>query len=341
MTGPLCADDFHRRLTTLIPAAGSSFALAVSGGPDSMALASLCSTWSLTGGGAAEIPVLVVDHGLRPESARESQTVVSRLSALPGLDPHLLKLNLDRPASGVMEKARAGRYALMAQYCKEHGIGYLILAHHLDDQAETVLMRLAKGSGLDGLCGMRAIQRYDERLTLVRPFLDVPKARLVATCDSLKLSYVLDPSNRNEAYMRPRLRSLLRDLEAEGLSASRLGVTARRLGRARAALEDISDRTFAQSLRFTDAAQVRLDCAVLAAWPEEIRLRVILKGLSELEPGFSSPDIRMDKLERLVDALFSEPGFRRRSLGGFLFSCNRGFIVLKREERAPASSPEL
>lgn len=331
MAEPLCVEDFNRRLTTLVLAAESSFALAVSGGPDSMAMASLCSSWSQFFRKTARIPVLVVDHGLRVESGREARNVLSCLAALPGLEPCLLTLDLDRPTSGVMEKARAGRYEAIARHCAAHGIPYLMLAHHLDDQAETVLMRLAKGSGLDGLCGMRAVQKYDERLTLVRPFLDVPKDRLVATCESLGVSYVTDPSNSQEAYLRPRLRRVSGLLAREGLSAARLGVTAGRLARARAALDQIADRVFVQAVRATDSVFIRLDRRLLLDWPEEIRLRVVLRALSRLSPGFCASDIRIESLEKIVEGLFSEQAFRRQTLGGFLFSRKGVDIVLERE----------
>jgi tRNA(Ile)-lysidine synthase len=327
----LSLDDFSARLNRLGLAGGASFALAVSGGPDSMALAALGALWARTNG-HSELSVLVVDHGLRPESSREAEDVIERLRALGGLSPHLLRLDLGAPRTAVMEKARAGRYVLLARHCAERNIPFLLLAHHLDDQAETVLMRLAKGSGLDGLCAMRAVQRYDGRLSLLRPFLDVPKAALLETCAAFGVSYVLDPSNRNETYLRPRLRDLMCGLEREGLTSARLGVVAGRLARAREALEEMARTALSKTLRPSPETLVCLDRDELLQWPAEIRLRVIVQGLARLEPDFSPARIRLERLEAIVEGLFSDGPFARRTLGGFLFSRRGGCVVVEREE---------
>lgn len=330
MDESLPADFFSRRLNLLGLAADSRLALAVSGGPDSMALAVLAAMWARSNRRFA-LPAFIVDHGLRPESGREAETVAARLAALDPLRPDILRLDLGAPRSGVMEKAREGRYACLANACAAQDISCLFLAHHRDDQAETFLMRLAKGSGLDGLCAMRSVQPYDARLSLVRPFLDVSKAALVATCAAFGVSYVTDPSNENETWLRPRLRRAVRGLEKEGLSSARLAVTAARLGRARAALESVAARVFGQTRLSSGNREIRLDLAELLLWPEEIRLRVILCALSALDPEFLSRDIRLERLEKIVDLLFSDEAFRRRSLGGFLFSRRDKTIILETE----------
>lgn len=330
MDGPLSVDFFSRRLSLLGLAADSRLALAVSGGPDSMALALLAAGW-VRSIGRSDVPALIVDHGLRPDSAQEAEMVAARLESIAGLCPEILRLSLAPLQTGVMEKAREGRYACLAARCSEEGISFLLLAHHQDDQAETLLMRLAKGSGLDGLCGMRAVQTYDSCLTLIRPFLDVSKRALVATCEAFEVPYVSDPSNENDAYLRPRLRKSMQVLEKEGLSSSRLAVTAARLGRARAALETISARAFEETRLPDGSGSVRLDAEALRQWPEEIRLRVILRALSVLDPDFVSSNIRLEKLENLVDLLFLDEPPPRRSLGRFLFSRRSGNIILERE----------
>lgn len=340
MDEPLPSDFFSRRLSLLGLAADLPLALAVSGGPDSMAMAALVSAWAQSVQ-RSDIPVLIVDHGLRPESAQEARTVAARVAAMSGLDPEILSLDLGHPRTGVMEKARAGRYARLAAYCADHGISHLFLAHHRDDQAETFLMRLAKGSGLDGLCGMRAVQPYDTRLALVRPFLEAPKSALVATCEAFEVSYVCDPSNENERYLRPRLRKSIQVLEKEGLSSARLSVTAARLARARAALETISARVFEETLLPQESEDMlSLDREALRLWPEEIRLRVILCALKCLDPDFVSPAMRLERLEKIVDLLFLDEGLRRRSLGGFLFSRRGEKIILEREKKNPRSTQD-
>ena len=219
---PLSAEEFSgivkaEPFASVLYGAACPVTIAVSGGPDSMALAALVSEWGENEGrGAAH--AVVVDHGLRPESSQEARLVMARLSAISGLLPSLLCWNGDKPVTGIMEKARAARYKLLTEYCKNQGIRGLFLAHHQDDQAETFLIRLAKGSGLDGLAGMSPV-REDGDVALLRPFLGIPKGRLIATCRARGISFVEDPSNANPAYLRPRLRAAREILEKEGLES--------------------------------------------------------------------------------------------------------------------------
>jgi len=289
----------------------SRIAVAVSGGPDSLAL------WSvLSEGFDGELHALHVDHGLRDESADEA-------AALVEIIPDVKILKWDAPSQGsvksrLQEEARRARYGLMAAYCAEHGIEHLFLAHHRDDQAETVLFRFAKGSGLDGLGGMRAVQPYDEGLTQLRPFLDVPKADLVAYCEEKGLDYFSDPSNENDDFARVRLRQSRAILEEEGLSAKRLAVSAKRFQRARDALDAMTERAFEESVRDSDTTRVELDKETLLAYPEEIVLRVILRVLSEigLEKDYAP---RLERVEDLVADLIRSDAFRKRTLGGVVF----------------------
>lgn len=308
-------------------------ALAVSGGPDSMALAALVSGWVLEAG---RVPahVLIVDHGLRSESADEARRVKGWLEALPGLSVQILRWTGDKPSAAIMEKARAARYRLLDEYCEEKGISTLFLAHHRDDQAETFLIRLAKGSGLDGLSGMTAA-RGGGAVMLLRPFLGVPKARLVATCRARGVPFVEDPSNANPVWLRPRLRASREILEREGLDSKRLAQTAARLARAREALDFYARQAHDAALRSREAGSARLDYATLLACPEEARLRVLLMALSDLSPGFSSVSIRMERFEALVHDLFASGAFRRRTLGGFVFShrARAGEILIECEKK--------
>src|SRR5690606_21458404 len=128
------------------------------------------------------IHALTVDHGLRAESAQEAKAVAAWVKDWPRIRHSVLNISALRGQSRRMEQAREKRYEVMARYCADKKIGHLFLAHHLDDQAETFLFRLAKGSGLDGLAAMKPRQRYDDNLVLLRPLLDTPKAALIKIC---------------------------------------------------------------------------------------------------------------------------------------------------------------
>lgn len=213
----------------------SHIAIGVSGGPDSMALAYLFSRWTEEQNGP-HIHVLSVDHGLRPEAVAEVEHVRQMSESWPKTAHYILKWEGEKPAQRVQESARAARYDLMAAHCKSHDIGALALAHHRDDQAETVLFRLAKGSGLDGLAGMRQVQKRGG-LDLFRPLLDVSKEDILALCAVENIAYIEDPSNEKKRYARVRLRQSREVLEREGISSKRLAMTAKRMDRARCALD--------------------------------------------------------------------------------------------------------
>jgi tRNA(Ile)-lysidine synthase len=194
-------DSFIKRLGPFERA--PALAAAVSGGADSMALALLADEWARARGGT--VTALIVDHGLRPESGREAATVVRWLKTR-GVPSVVLRWEGEKPVSGVQEAARAVRYRLLTRWCREAGTLHLLLAHHRDDQIETTVLRAARGSGPDGLAGMSAIAEQAD-CRILRPLLAVPGARLRATLRALRQDWIEDPSNRNPAFARVRVRA--------------------------------------------------------------------------------------------------------------------------------------
>ncbi len=178
-------------------------AVAVSGGRDSLALALLAQEWAERRGG--RIVGLIVDHGLRPEAAREA-AATHDLLARRGIEAAILRWQGAKPVRGLQEAARTARYGLLFDACRERGILHLLVAHHADDQAETVAMRAAHGSGADGLAGMAAlVERRHARL--LRPLLPVPRARLTATLEALGVAWIDDPSNADPRFERVLVRT--------------------------------------------------------------------------------------------------------------------------------------
>ncbi len=310
----------------------SHIALGLSGGPDSMALCYLLSRWLLRYQKTTTLHALIVDHGLRPESAKEARQVKKSVTGWAQVKPHILTWKVNKPEARIMEAARKARYALIQEYAAKHRIEDLFLAHHLDDQAETVLFRLAKGSGLDGLAGIRAIQNY-ETLRFCRPLLNVPKVALVALCDCYNLSFVTDPSNNKDQYARPRMRESMKALAREGLTAQRLSLTASRLARAAQALDIISKKSEELIIIKNNTKQIVLNLKVLQSHPHEIAYRIIANRLQAMKPD---NQIRMENLESLVADLMYADKFRKRTLGGFVFyAANKeSEFVIEREGRA-------
>lgn len=344
MPEPISLDEFSeilsRRYGALL-AEQSDVAVGVSGGPDSMALVKLLSDWAAANDGP-QIHALIVDHGLRAESAQEAAQVVERLAGWGRVHVEILTCDDLSTESCAMENARKGRYEVMERYCtkwagrKGGTIKHLFLAHHQDDQAETFLFRLAKGSGLDGLAAMKDEQARGA-LTLLRPLLDIPKVRLVATCEAHSVEYLRDPSNESERFARVRLRQSMDVLEQEGLSVKRLATTAARLARARQALEQITEDAGKYIIIKKDTSRIVLDYKLLSGQPAEIALRIVLQGFEHLRPDADYAP-RMEKIEALFENLMSAAPFRKRTLGGLVFERDdkAGQVLLQIEESAQA-----
>jgi tRNA(Ile)-lysidine synthase len=216
----------------------AALVLAVSGGPDSVALMWLMARWR---DGLERKPRLIavtVDHGLRKESPREALAVKKLAKALK-IEHRTLRWTGRKPQTGIPEAARHARYRLLSKAVRQGGGRTLLTAHTLDDQAETILFRMARGSGVSGLTGMGWLAFVPvpegRGIQLIRPLLKVSKARLIATLNEAKVAYALDPSNADPRFMRPRLRALMPLLAREGLTAERLSKLAERAQR----LEDL------------------------------------------------------------------------------------------------------
>ena len=291
--------------------------LAVSGGPDSLALMWLAARWRKTLSRGPRLVAVTVDHGLRAEAAREAREV-KRLALSLGLSHRTLRWSGAKPKSGLPAAARIARYRLLAKAAREAGAAHVLTAHTRDDQAETLLMRLLRGSGIAGL-GAMARETEREGVVVVRPFLNIPKSRLVATLRTAKLGFADDPTNRDVNFTRPRLRALMPALASEGGDARNLARLASRLARANAAIEllvDGAERYLA--LRDRQAASERafatksFEAKAFAGMAEEIRLRLLLRAINRI--GHEGPP-ELGKVEALLSALdeaIKETGAKRR-----------------------------
>ena len=307
-------------------------AVGVSGGADSMTLALLLEAWAAARGGGAV--ALIVDHGLRADSAAEARQVAAWLAAL-GLEHHLLAWRGPKPRSNQQAAARVARYALLSEWCRRHGVLHLATGHHRDDQAETLLLRLGRGSGLDGLAGMPVVREL-AALRLLRPLLSVPKARLEATLRKRGHPWIEDPGNRNPAYVRTRLRRLRPELEARGLTAPRLAAAAGHLGRARAALERAVASLLAGAVAVDPSGYAWLEPGPLVGAGPETGQRALARVLMAIGGGAYAP--RLERLSRLYDRLSTGLG-RGATLAGCRILPRRGRLLIVREPAAAAVVP--
>ncbi len=286
------ADELAGLFKSFVP--HQRIGLAISGGPDSVALLLLARCWqSLQPPPQPFLQVLTVDHRLRPASADEAGAVVALAGRL-GLAAEILPWNGEKPLSGIQAAARAARYRLLAGAARCLELAAIATAHTRDDQAETLLMRLSRGSGIDGLAAMAAVGSIDG-LIVLRPLLDVDKSRLVAALDAAVVPYARDPSNDDTAFERVRWRQAWPTLSALGISSDRLALSARRIGRARLALDQWTDRAVGKLGALWPEGWAQLGTDDLLELPEEIIIRVLQRligavggdpegpGLSQLE----------------------------------------------------------
>ena len=330
----------------------SALVLAVSGGPDSTALMLLAARWrnalaeERTNG--PKLLAVTVDHGLRRESAGEAR-VVKRLAETLGVAHRTVRWKGRKPATGLQQAAREARYALLAAAARRAKAPCIVTAHTLDDQAETVLIRMTRGSGLTGLGAMAYVSPVpatDERdVVLVRPLLEIPKARLIATLTDAEIAFADDPSNRDPRFTRARLRGVMPALAREGLDARSLALLAGRLRRAEAAIEmavDVAAAAVSQG-PWSDRGPISFDAEKFARLPAEVALRLLGRAITSV--GNEGP-VELGKLEALYAALDSaksgESGRLRRTLAGAMVTwTTSGLVIARAPARAVAVRPAL
>ncbi len=277
-------------------------AVAVSGGGDSVALMLLLSAWAKAQGRPQPV-VLHVDHGLRPGSQKDAEQV-AKLARAAGLKSHILVWKEKKPKSDIEAAARAARYALMGRWCAEHETPALYVGHTLEDQAETFLLRLARGSGLDGLAGMQPLAPLPvpefAGINLARPLLDFTRGELRDFLQSRKVAWVEDPMNAEPKFARNRIRAAWPQLAELGLSPPRIADAARHLARARAVLEGLTEGFLQRGVRFAEPGAL-LDALRLKMLPREVGLRALAAVLSRVADEEYRP--RFESLERLFESV--------------------------------------
>jgi tRNA(Ile)-lysidine synthase len=311
---------------------GARLAIAVSGGADSMALALLASRWARDRD--AGVTALIVDHGLRPGSAAEARRVAGWLDH-HGIDRQVLTWRGEKPATGIQAAAREARYRLMTEWCRRRGVMHLWVGHHREDQAETFLLRLDRGSRLDGLAAMAGVAETPW-LRITRPLLTRAPAELRAFLIAENQEWIEDPSNRDEAFARVRVRRALAALDdgrhGDDRLGRRLAATASGLGHARAALERETAGLLARTAAIFPTGYAVVDMAAIVAAPPDIGLRALSRLVTAIGGRVHAP--RRERLERL-HARLREGGIGRgATLGGCLLWAGRDGVVVAREPLA-------
>jgi tRNA(Ile)-lysidine synthase len=326
MTPSLDGKDELNRLFAMV-AGEEAIGLAVSGGADSLALLLLAHRWASARENAPILYVYSVDHGLRSEAAAEVAMVLASAKRL-GVAATGLKWSGTKPVAGMQEAARVARYQLIGDAMAKDGVTVLLTAHHRNDQAETVLMRMAHGSGIEGLKGMAAMAVV-EGIMVHRPLLDIDPAALRAVVDAAGLVPAEDPSNNDDHYERVRWRKALPQLAALGLDASALSVFAERMAEADMAIAQMADSCFAAMVRLDGFGSARIELASFIGLGPAISVRVLGRVLN-IVGGRQKPRA-LGQVERLRQSIADGALPKSTTVLGCVIRLKDDAVVIARE----------
>jgi tRNA(Ile)-lysidine synthase len=247
-------------------------AVGVSGGADSLALVLQAQEELAVFG--RKVIALTVNHGLRPSAAAEAE-YVGEIMKEYGIEHHILEWQGEKPGAGIEEAARIARYTLLKQWCDEHDVRVLMVAHHLRDQAETFLMRLQRGSGLDGLCCMREVGSWNG-LKILRPLLGVEPEQLQDYLKKKNVVWINDESNESDEFLRCRIRKFLPELkEKSGITVRRIGEAVMNLQSAESFINEYATDVRTREVRDYFGAVFSFRHTDYLRWHKEIKFRIL------------------------------------------------------------------
>ena len=304
-----------------------NFALAVSGGSDSLCLAYLSKMYSSEF--KNQMYILIVDHKLRKESHKEALKVKKILKEKE-IRSKILNWKGKIPKSNIQKNARNMRYSLISNYCLNRKIKYLITAHHMDDQIENFFIRLFRGSGLTGLSSMSENVSFNNNLKIIRPFLSFKKTDLKYVTVNFFETYIQDPSNENEKFLRVRIRKYRRNMEEEGLNTSKIIKTINNLLSANKALNFYKNKALYKHVSFLSKNKCLINKQIFSEEAGEIIFKSFSDILSLISGTYYPP--RSKKIIDLIDRV-KKNKFNKSTLGGCIIEKKDSFILISKEPR--------
>ena len=302
-----------------------SFALAISGGSDSLSLAYFAKLYASEFGN--KIHVLIVDHNLRKESKKEALKVQLILSKRK-ISSKILSWKGKVPNSNIQKKARDIRYTLLSNFCLKNKVKYLVTAHHEDDQIENFFIRLLRGSGLTGLSSMSVKVKYNNNLKIVRPFLSLEKRDLKYVTLNYFKTYIKDPSNNNNKFLRVRIRKYRKKMEKEGLNTKKIIKTVDNLFSANQALNFYKNKALYKHTSFLSKNKCLINKKIFSEEPGEIIFKSFSDILMRVSGTYYPP--RSKKVINLISRL-KKKKFYKSTLGGCIVEEKENFILVSRE----------
>ena len=301
-----------------------TFVVAVSGGSDSLALVSIIK--NLIQENKYKFFFAIVDHNLRKKSAAEALSV-KRLLSKYGINLTILK-NKKKIDKNIQKNAREIRYNLLEKFCKKKKAKSLIVAHHQDDQVETFLIRLSRGSGVEGLSSMNEITTLKQGTSSIRPLLDFKKKELISITKHTFNKFFKDPSNKNRKFLRTNIRELKKNLEKKGIDIEKIVRSIKNIASTKEAINFYVERSIKKYITFKGKLTI-LDLEKLRQEPQEIKFKVINKIIKKTTNSYYPP--RSKKVLNLIDGL-QRNRIKKLTLGGCIFERKKRFLFISKEQ---------
>ena len=301
-----------------------NYLVAVSGGPDSLALSALAKAYTYNK--KTKFHYVLVDHNIRKHSSHEAKKVKKLLNK-KNISLKII-INKKKITKNIQAEARIRRYDLLTNYCRKNKIKILLTAHNLEDQVETFFMRLSRGSGLKGLSAMKPLTKITGNISLYRPLLEVKKKILVKISKNIFGTYVKDPSNKNEKYLRTKIRNLKRPLEKSGIKYEQIFRSIQNLSLSKSTLEGYFEKIFKDLIRKKNR-EIHINFNNYKGLNKEIKIALINESVKQLRNNYY--DLRSIKVINLINVI-DKKNFKKSTLGGCVFFKKGENLCLKVEK---------
>ena len=302
----------------------NTFLVAVSGGPDSLALSSLGHAYSIEK--KIKVFFVLVDHGIRSDASKEAQNVKNLLKK-KGINLTILK-NKKKINKNVQSQAREIRYQLLLNFCKKNKIKFIMTGHHRDDQIETFLIRLSRGSGIQGLSSMSKVSSLSKTTKLFRPLLDEKKKDLTFLAKYYFGKIFKDPSNTNQKYLRTKVRNLIKQFEKSGIKRDRIINSINNLASTRDTLNFYLQRTEKNCIiKKNNTVSINLKKFFLEN--NEIQLKIFSNCIKKVSKNYYPP--RAKKVLNLLSRVRSNESLKA-TLGGCIIIRGKKNLIISKEE---------
>ena len=301
----------------------NNFLVAVSGGPDSLALSVLCQKY--TAENKTKALFVLVDHKIRKNSSKEALWVQKLLKSR-SIKLKIIK-NRQKINNNVQAEARKVRYELLSNFCLKNKIKFILTAHHRDDQVETFLIRLSRGSGIQGLSSMDRVVKLNEKVSIFRPLLDLKKEDLISISKSYFGRVVKDPSNDDNKYLRTKIRRLVKHFEKSGIDLDRVHHSIKNLAASRDILNSYI-KSVEKKCVLKKRNQILINLDSFSKEKQEIQLKILGNCIKQTSKAYYPP--RAKKVIKLLENIRSK-SILKATLGNCLIEKKEKNLIIRKE----------